>query len=164
MPVLDENMWVAIAAAAFVLLVWRRAWSAITAMLDKRSGEIRKNLDEAKALREEAQAELSKCRRMQRDANQQAKDIIAAAETAAEEIKHAAETNAKRVIARREAQANSRIKSMENQAMQEIRQHTAQLASAAAAELIAGKLDSKAASNLIKADIASITALDSKRH
>lgn len=157
---LDENMWVAIAFGGFIVLVWRRGWRAITGMLDKRSAEIRKNLDEAKALRSEAQKELSQCRRMQRDANQQAKEIVAAAEKAARDIEKAAAENVERVIARRRAQADAKIKAMEAQAMQEIRNQTARLASQATAALITSKLDGKAATKLLKTDIANIKSLD----
>lgn len=159
---LDENMWVALGALAFVVLVWRRGWQALTAMLDKRSAEIRKNLDEAKALRLEAQKELSKCHTMQRTAKKEAEAILATAQKAAEDIEKTAEENAKRLIERRTAQADAKIATLEAQAMQEIRTHTAHLTSQATAKLIAKKLDGKAATTLLKADIASMHSLGDK--
>ena len=156
---LDENMWVALSALVFVVLVWRKAYRAVADMLDKRSADIKKNLDEAKALRDEALSELSKCRRLQRTASQEAQEILAHAKKAAQEIEQTAEANAKRLIARRQAQANAKIATLEAQALREIRAHTARLTSQATAELIARKLDSKSATALIKSDLASIAAL-----
>ena len=40
-----ESVWVAVGFAAFVALVWRKAGSALSAMLDARSEKIRTELD-----------------------------------------------------------------------------------------------------------------------
>ena len=49
-----ESVWVAVGFAIFVILVWRKVGSALSSMLDARSDKIRTELDEARALREEA--------------------------------------------------------------------------------------------------------------
>ena len=59
-----ESVWVAVGFAIFVILVWRKAGSALSTMLDARSEKIRTELDEARALREEALDELHQFQRL----------------------------------------------------------------------------------------------------
>ena len=53
-----ESVWVAVGFVVFIALVWRKAGSAIGAMLDERSEKISGELREASALREAALGEL----------------------------------------------------------------------------------------------------------
>ena len=75
-PMINEGVWVALSFIAFVALVWKRAGSALSAMFDKRADDIRKALDEAHQLREEAQAELTKYQKLNREAMQEAEQIV----------------------------------------------------------------------------------------
>ena len=54
----DEGAWVALGFAIFVILVWKKAGSALREMLDARADKIRTELSEAEALRKEAKAQL----------------------------------------------------------------------------------------------------------
>ena len=159
-PLINESLWVALSFGVFVALVWKKAGSAISAALDKRSEDIRNNLDEAKTLREEAQNELQKYQRLQREATDQAKAIIANAEKAALQIEEAAKKNAEASIKRRKDQAEAKIKALEAEATQDIRNRAAQLATAAAADLIRENMDQVAANNLLKADIEAIKSIN----
>lgn len=159
-PLINESLWVALSFGVFVALVWKKAGSAISAALDKRSEDIRNNLDEAKTLREEAQNELQKYQRLQREATDQAKEIIANAEKAALQIEEAAKKNAEASIKRRKDQAEAKIKALEAEATQDIRNRAAQLATAAAADLIRENIDQVAANNLLKADIEAIKSIN----
>jgi len=159
-PLINESLWVALSFGVFVALVWKKAGSAISSALDKRSEDIRNNLDEAKTLREEAQNELQKYQRLQREATDQAKEIIANAEKAALQIEEAAKKNAEASIKRRKDQAEAKIKALEAEATQDIRNRAAQLATAAAADLIRENMDQVAANNLLKADIEAIKSIN----
>jgi F-type H+-transporting ATPase subunit b len=159
-PLINESLWVALSFGVFVALVWKKAGSAISAALDKRSEDIRNNLDEAKTLREEAQNELQKYQRLQREATDQAKEIIANAEKAALQIEEAAKKNAEASIKRRKDQAEAKIKALEAEATQDIRNRAAQLATAAAADLIRENMDQVAANNLLTADIEAIKSIN----
>ena len=159
-PLINESLWVALSFGVFVALVWKKAGSAISAALDKRSEDIRNNLDEAKTLREEAQNELQKYQRLQREATDQAKEIIANAEKAALQIEEAAKKSAEASIKRRKDQAEAKIKALEADATQDIRNRAAQLATAAAADLIRENMDQVAANNLLKADIEAIKSIN----
>ena len=159
-PMIDESLWVAISFGVFVALVWKKAGSAISTALDKRTEDIRKNLDEAKSLRDEAQNELQKYQRLQREATDKAAEIIANAEKAALQIEENAKVSAEASIKRRKAQAESKIKALEAEAMAEIRTRAAQLATSAAANIISENMDKAAADKLLKADIASIKSVN----
>ena len=159
-PMIDESLWVAISFGVFVALVWKKAGSAISAALDKRTEDIRKNLDEAKALREEAQVELQKYQRLQREASDQAAAIITNAEKAAFQIEENAKVSAEASIKRRKDQAESKIKALEAEAMAEIRNRAAELATAAAASIISDNMDKAASNKLLKSDIASIKSIN----
>ena len=52
----DESMWVALGFVLFVILVWKKAGSALSETLDSRSAAIKAELDEARKLHEDALA------------------------------------------------------------------------------------------------------------
>ncbi|MBL6623218.1 MAG: ATP synthase F0 subunit B [Alphaproteobacteria bacterium] len=155
---LDESAFVAIGFVIFVALAYKKIASAVADMLDQRSAAIRTQLEEAKTLREEAAAELTKYQKLQRDASKEAKNIIANAEAAAERIRQVAEERAKDSLARREAQANAKIKAAEEALLAELRNRAAVLASEAAANIIAEKLDAQASLKLVDDALAQISA------
>lgn len=155
---LDESAFVAIGFVIFVALAYKKIASAVADMLDQRSAAIRTQLEEAKTLREEAAAELTKYQKLQRDASKEAKNIIANAEAAAERIRQVAEERAKDSLARREAQANAKIKAAEEALLAELRNQAAVLASEAAANIIAEKLDAQASLKLVDDALAQISA------
>ena len=152
-PLINEGVWVAISFVVFVALVWKKAGAALSTMFDQRAEEIKTTLDEAKTLREDAQAELKKYQRMNREAADEAEQITANALTAAEQIRVNAEAAAEASIKRKEEQATAKIKAMETEVVSELRGRAAELATAAAAELIKDKLDADASAKLIKSDI-----------
>ncbi len=155
-PFINENIWVTLSFIVFVILVWKKAGGALSSLLDRRSAEIKHNLEDAKRLRDEAQAELHKYQRLQREATDKAREIMANAEQAALSIERNASKAAEATINRRTEQAEAKIKTLESEAIAEIRAHAAMLATSAAIRLMEEKLDAKAASKLITADIAEI--------
>ncbi len=153
---MDENLWVALSFVVFVALVWKKASGALSSMLDGRTAEIKKNLDEARRLRDEAQAELQKYQRLNREAKDQAQQIVNNAEAAADKIRENAAAALEQLIARKEEQATVKIKTMEAEAVAELRNRAADLTSAAAAELIKTHLDPKHSAQLVAGDIEQI--------
>ena len=91
MAFLNESAFVAIGFALFVILVWKKAATAIGAMLDERTAKIKAELEEAQSLREEAAAELAKYQKLSREAADEAKQILVNAESTAARITEAAE-------------------------------------------------------------------------
>ena len=157
---MDESLWVAISFVVFVALIWKKAGAALSSMLDSRAAQIRQNLDEAEALRIEAQAELKKYQQLQREATSQAAQILDNAKKAALRIEESATASANAAIKRRKDQAEAKIKSLEAEARQEIRDRAAQLATTAAAELIQENMDQATADKLLKADIEAMKSIN----
>ena len=144
-----ESVWVAVGFTIFVILVWRKVGSALSSMLDARSDKIRTELDEARALREEALDELHQFQRLHREAVGEAKTILQTAEATAERIRENAEKAAEEMVKRREQQATAKIKAAEAAMVSELRETAASLAIASAAEIIIAMLDDKADMGLI---------------
>ena len=127
---------VAIAFVVFVALVLWKGVGKVTAALDKRAGDIRRQLDEAQKLREEAQAALAGYQRRQRDALAEAEEIVARARDEAARLRADAETALAATLKRREEQAMDRIAQAEARALQDVRDRAVDLAIGAAARLI----------------------------
>jgi F-type H+-transporting ATPase subunit b len=154
----DEGAWVALGFAIFVILVWKKGGAALRGMLDARADKIREELEQAEALRKEAKAQLDSFKSLKKEAEEEAKTIIANANSAAKRIRESAAAKAEENIVRREAQAVEKIKASETAMVNEIRAKTAQLAAEAARDIIADKLDKKTALNLIDQSVGQIAA------
>ncbi len=144
-----ESIWVAVGFAVFVALIWRRAGALVGGMLDDRSQKIKKDLDEARTLRDEALEELHKFQRLHREAAEEAKAMLENAEATAERIRENAEKSAMETIKRREIQASAKIKAAEAAMVKELRERAANLAIATATTIITSKLDEKASLKLV---------------
>ena len=154
----DESAWVAIGFALFIILVWKKAGAALVGMLDERADKISAELDEAKQLRKDAASELEKFEGLKKEAEAEAKTIIANALTAADRIREDAEARAKDTVARREAQATAKIKAAEAALITELRGTAASLAVNAARDLMVSSLDEKASLQLIDQSVTQISA------
>lgn len=155
-----ESVWVAVGFVVFVALVWRKAGAALGDMLDERSAKIQADLDEARALRDEALTELKNYQRLHREATDEAETIIKAAEVSAKRIRQTAENKAAAAIKRREQQADAKIKATEASMVAELRDRAAILAIATATEIISSKLDDKNSLALIDTATAEIEKLN----
>lgn len=123
--------------------------ATIGAMLDKRAQTIRAELDEARALREEAQTLLASYERKSREVAEQSERIIAQARTDAEAAAEAAKAELQRSIARRLAAAEDQIASAEAKAIRAVKDQAVDVAIAAAADVIAGRTGATEANKMI---------------
>jgi len=152
----DEAMWVALGFVLFIILVWKKAGTALSETLDTRSEKIRSELDEARKLHEEAKAELDALRGLKSEAEKEANTIVENAKAAAARIRETAAQKAEETVARREAQAAAKIQASEAALMNELRAKAAGLAVNAARELIAEKMDEKASLKLVETSVKQI--------
>ena len=155
----NTNFIVLISFLIFVgILFYAKVPGMLTGMLDKRAATIRAELDEARALREEAKTILASYERKKKDVQEQSDRIVAAAKD--EATKAAAEARAEltRSIARRLAAAEERIASAEKAAIREVREQAVSVAVAAAGDLLARQMTVEAASSAIDASIAQVGA------
>jgi F-type H+-transporting ATPase subunit b len=135
------DFWVMISFLGFIgLLLYLRVFKKAAEALDNRAAEIKRQLEEARRLREEAQAILEDYKRKQRDAQREAEEIVAAAKREAEV--YAAETKASfaSMLERRTRSAEEKIARAEVQVVQEARNKAIDIAIQAAETVIAARM------------------------
>ena len=125
----------------------------LSTMLDGRAEKIRQELDETQKLREDAQAVLADYQRRQRDAIQEAEQILAHATEEAARLRTEAAANLETTLKRREEQAVEKIAAAEAQALKEVRDQAVDLAIQATGKLIADNMTDEVGSRLTKAAI-----------
>jgi len=156
----NPETWVALGFVIVIgILLYVGAPKMVGTMLDARAAGIKAELDEARRLREEAQALLAGYQKRSAEAEREAEAIVAEARAEAERYAADATTALGRQIERRAQQAQDKIAQAEAAAMAEIRGLAADAAAAAAEKLIAARLTADKQSALV-AD--SIKALGSK--
>jgi F-type H+-transporting ATPase subunit b len=136
----DAHFWEAVAFLLAVYLVWKKAGGAMTGALDRRAAKIRDELDEARRLREEAQATLANYQRKQRDALKEAEQIIAHARTDAERLGAQAARDLETAIERRQRLAEEKIAQAEQKALAEVRAAAVDVAVAASRRVLAEEM------------------------
>jgi len=143
------EFWVAIAFLIFVALVAKKVGGMVVAGLDARAARIKADLEEAAKLRDEAQALLADYQRRQRQAETEAKDILAAAEAEAARMRTESMAQLDAALKRREAMAMDRIARAESQALTEVRNLAVDVALNATRRLITDGVDAARASALV---------------
>lgn len=126
--------------------------------LDNRAQGIQSELDEARALREEAQTLLASYERKQKEVQDQAAAIVAAAKEDASLAAEQAKADLEVSIARRLAAAQDQIASAEASAVKEVRDQAITIAVSAANEVIAKQMTAAQGNKLIDAAIAEVDA------
>jgi F-type H+-transporting ATPase subunit b len=145
----DEEFYILIAFLVAVgILIWK-AKDQVASGLDARARTIRQQLDEAKRLREEAEAMLAEYQRKQRDAIAEAQEIVVQAQAEAERVAKQAEIDLEAAIKRREEQARDKITQAEVKALAEVRGVAVDVAIEAVRVLLAETLDQTHGARLI---------------
>lgn len=130
----------------------------IFAKLDERAVRIRSDLDEARALREEAQSLFASYERKQKEVAGQAEDIVAAARADAERAAEVAKEDIRRSVARRLQTATEQIDAAEKAAIRQIKDRAVTVAIAAAGDVIRSGVKPKDADDLIDSSIREVGA------
>lgn len=147
---------------AFILflavLVYFKVPGMLGKLLDKRATDIQSELDEARKLREEAQALLASYERKSRETQDQADRIVAHAKAEAEQAAVQAREDLKVSIERRLQAAESQIASAEASAIKEVRDRAAAVAIAAARDVVAEQMSAEDRNRLIDDSIATVGA------
>ena len=140
---LSQTAWVLVAFILFFVLVGKKLWSALTTNLDQRKKMIENELNEAKKLREEAQAELNASLKKQKEINKQVLDIINDAKSTAKQIEADALKKSDVIIKRKEEQAKQKINNAQVEALNNIKNISAELSVKSAKVYIQNELNSK---------------------
>lgn len=153
------EFWVAVSFFGFVaLIIYFKVPGMVLKALDDRADAIRKELDEAKRLREEAQALLTDYERKQRNAAKEADEIIQLARQQAETLATETRESLKTTLARRAKLAEDKIARAGEQALVEVRAAAATAAIAAAQQIIADKMTPAASKKLVDQSIKGLKA------
>lgn len=153
----DATFWALIALLIFLaVMVYLKVPGMVTSALDKRADAIQKELDEARRLREEAQALLADYQRKGREAEGEAEEIIEQAKREAEALTAESGRRLEEYVANRIRQAEEKIARAEAQALQEVRALSADVAIAAAEKILAAKVKGATADALITRSIGEV--------
>ena len=153
----NSNFVVLISFILFIgVLLFFKVPSLIGSMLDKRADGIKSELDEARALREEAQTILASYERKQKEAQAQVERIVATARDEAARAAEEAKVELEKSIARRLAAAEDQIASAEAGAVKDVRDRAILIAVAAAKEVMAKQMTKASGSKLIDDAISQI--------
>jgi F-type H+-transporting ATPase subunit b len=117
--------------------------------VDQRRDRIKAELDEARRLKEEAQALLAQYQRKQREAEQEAAAIIAGASAEAERMLAEAKARMEEFVARRSKMAEAKIAQAEAQALADVRAAAAEAAVGAAEKILIQVVKGEIADRLI---------------
>lgn len=143
------EFWVAIAFLMVVAYAAKPVGKGIAAALDTRAAKIKARMDEAERLRKEAQDLLATYQRKQREAMQEAEDIVNHARAEVERVAAQAAADLEASLARREKQALDRIAHAEAQARKEVQDAAVDIAIAAARRVIADSMSPQQSARLI---------------
>src|SRR5262245_65083166 len=131
------EFWVAVAFLAFLAsLAYYKVPRLLAKALDDRAAAIRSELDEARRLREEAQALLADYQKKHRNAGQEAEAIVEQARREAEAFAAETRQSLAETLKRRGEHAEERIARAEAEAVDEVRTTAVDMAIAAAEKIL----------------------------
>lgn len=147
---LKPEFWVAVSFFGFVgLLLYYKVPDVIGKALDDRADKIKLELDEARRLREEAQALLADYQKKGEAAEEEAKAIVDQARREADALGTETRKSLIESLDRRSKIAEEKIARAEAQAVAEVRSIAVDTAIAAAERVLAGKVSPKSGSGLV---------------
>ncbi|MEA2984764.1 MAG: F-type H+-transporting ATPase subunit b [Alphaproteobacteria bacterium] len=150
----DAEFWVAVSFFIFVgILLYIGVHKKIAEALDHRRDRIKAELDEARRLREEAQALLAHYRQKQKEAEGEAAAILTGAKADAERMTLEAEAKMSEFVARRTKMAEAKIAQAEIQALADVRAAAADAAVTAAERILKDTAKGKLADELLASGI-----------
>ncbi|WP_409561227.1 F0F1 ATP synthase subunit B [Hyphomicrobium sp. B1] len=150
--------WVLVAFVAFLaLLVYYGVPGVVAKALDERADSIRKELDEARKLREEAQSLLMDYQRKAREAEVEAQSIIEQAKREAEALASESRKALTESLERRSKIAEDKIARAEAQALGEVRSVAVETALAAAHEILKTRAAGATGDSLVSQSIGDLS-------
>jgi F-type H+-transporting ATPase subunit b len=148
------TFWVFLALLIFIgVLVYMKVPAMAVAALDKRAAKIKSDLDEARRLREEAEALLREYQRKRGEAEKEAAGIVEQAKREAGALGEEARTRIEDYVKRRTRAVESRIAQAEAQAVAEVRSRAIDVATAAASRILANEAKGPKGDELVERSI-----------
>ena len=153
----DATFFVALSFVLFVVFViWAGLPSTIIKSLDDRSEQIKKELDEARILHEEAQKLLATEKRKLEQCDAEVEDILKQASEQASLITEKSNNLLKEEIQRKQKQADLKIAQARDEAVREVKDKASELSLIIAKEYLKENIDDNVASDLIDKSISDL--------
>jgi F-type H+-transporting ATPase subunit b len=153
----EPDFWVGVSFVLFVLLlVYLKVPGMIARSLDERAEAISAELEEAKKLREEAQAVLAEYQGKKAEAEKEAENIVAQAKREAEIYGEEARRKMQEQMERRSRLAEQKIAQAEASAVKDVRAAATELAIEAASKIIADEVKGAKAASLVDQSISGL--------
>jgi F-type H+-transporting ATPase subunit b len=157
--VFDAPFWALVALLIFIgVAIYLKTPRTVTDALDKRAEAIRAELDQARKLRQEAEALLADYQRKAGEATAEAAGIVDQAKREAEAIAVEAGRRMEEYVASRTRLAEQKISQAETQALQEVRALSADVAIAAAEKILSARVREGAGDALVAKSIGDVRA------
>jgi F-type H+-transporting ATPase subunit b len=157
----EPKIWLALAFATLIVLFGGKVKRAIGKMLDARAIKIANELEQASALRAEAEALKESYQQKLRESVKEAESIIEDARAQASRMVTNAEAEIKEMMERRMQQMIERINQQELHAFDEVRDHVVDITIAAAKSLIIQHFETISSDQMVRHVLAD---LDRKVH
>ncbi|WP_181705879.1 ATP F0F1 synthase subunit B [Chthonobacter rhizosphaerae] len=155
----DATIWAFVGLILFFVLIGALGvFRTIGTMLDKRGIMIANELDEARRLREQAQALLVEYQGKRAAAEAEAAEIVENAKAEAARLAADAEVSLKDLVDRRTKATETKIAQAETQALAEVRALAADVAVRAATQILSTKVKGPVAADLLTRSIADVKA------
>ena len=153
----DATFFVALSFVLFVVFViWAGLPSTIIKSLDDRSEQIKKELDEARILHEDAQKLLATEKRKLEQCDAEVEDILKQASEQAALITEKTNNLLKEEIQRKQKQADLKIAQARDEAVREVKAKASELSLIIAKEYLKENIDDNVASDLIDKSISDL--------
>ena len=154
---IEDYQWVSIAMLVLIgVFIWKKVPGLITGGLDNKIAEIKAQLDEAKALRAEAETLRDEYAAKIATAEKDAEAMMEGAQKEADAILEKAQADSEAMVARRKQMAEDKIAAAEREAVDGVRASAANAAATAARSIITAKHDIAADKTLADEVIASL--------
>ena len=154
---IEDYVWVSLAMLVLIgVFVWKKVPGMIAGGLDTRIAQIKQQLDEARALRIEAEALRDEYATKIAGAEQDAEAMMDGARREADAILVKAQSDSEAMVARRRRMAEDKIAAAEREAVDEVKATATNAAAAASRMLIAERHDADADRQLADEVIASL--------
>ena len=155
----DATFWALVGLILFfALLIYMKVPGMLGGALDNRAEAIRTELDQAKALRQDAEALLADYKRRAAEAEGEAASIVEHAKREADALGVEAKRRMEEYVESRTRLAEQKIAQAEQQAVQEVRALSADIAIAAAEKLLVARVKGETAARLIDKAIGDVRA------
>ena len=148
------TVWVFLALLVFLgIVIYMKVPGMAVAALDKRAAKIKADLEQARKLREEAEALLREYQRKRGEAEKEAAGIVEQAKREAEVLGTEARARIEDYVVRRTKAVESRIAQAEAQAVAEVRSRAIDVATTAASRILADEAKGEKGDELIDRSI-----------